>query len=217
MTNITREVWDILSNDISIRKDLNRELINVRALAKYIIQKYHLRTSIDGAISAIRRFEKDTNQADNFKTVLEVLQGAKINTKTNMVCVTLGTGADSLALLADLLKEPPFREDQVRITKGEEILKILLSQESYEQLKKKHDGKLSKVETELAEIAIILSAQAGATKGVFARITNEVANYDINIKEVITIVPELLIFVQKKDLIRAHDAVFSLVHMGKSE
>ncbi|MBU1976316.1 MAG: hypothetical protein KKG59_07990, partial [Nanoarchaeota archaeon] len=83
MTNITKAVWDILINDISIRKDLARGIVNVRALAKYIRDNYGINSSVDGIISAIRRFEKDSTITENFTTVKEALKGAKVTTKTN--------------------------------------------------------------------------------------------------------------------------------------
>ena len=37
MTNITHEVWRMLDNDPSIRRELHRGLINTSALARYLI------------------------------------------------------------------------------------------------------------------------------------------------------------------------------------
>jgi aspartokinase len=135
-----------------------------------------------------------------------------VNTKTNLSCITLTQKKESQELLQDLLLDGALKGESVRITKGEETLKVIVNQEILSSLKKKYDGAILATQTDLAELQIVLNEKACATKGVFARITNEIANQDINITEVITASPELLIFVKRDDLIKAHDAVFSIVH-----
>jgi hypothetical protein len=40
MANITHTVWDFLHKDPSIKENLSKDIINVRALANYIIKKH---------------------------------------------------------------------------------------------------------------------------------------------------------------------------------
>lgn len=213
MTNATREIWDILSNDVSIRKDIARGIINNRALAKYLIKHHHLQISLDGAISSIRRFEKDQHVVDDFTTVKEALKGAKISTRTNITCITISENSENAKYLAQFITDPFFMNNEaVRITKGEQTMKILFSQSDLDRVKKIiPQTMIQSLETDLAELNILLTPKAYTTKGVYARIGNEIANYGININEVITVVPELIVFIKNKDLIKAHQAVFSLI------
>ena len=213
MTNATREIWDILANDVSIRKDVARGIVNNRALAKYIVKNYRLNVSLDGAISAIRRFERDQKLLEDFKTVTEVLKGAKISTRTNMACIMVSENSHNAKYLAEFITDPYFMNNEaVRLTKGEEHMKILISQTDLPRFKKIFtDDLIQHIETDLAELNILLTPEACETKGVHARITNEIANHDINIKEAITVVPEIIIFIKNSDLIKAHEAVFSLI------
>ncbi|MBT7928627.1 hypothetical protein HN682_01735, partial [Candidatus Peregrinibacteria bacterium] len=64
MTNINQTVWRLLAQDLSIQKNLKKGLINVRGLAKYLIETYNLRASLDAVISAIRRFENSETFKD---------------------------------------------------------------------------------------------------------------------------------------------------------
>ena len=57
--NTTRDVMDYLSKDLSIQKDLQRGILNIRALARQIKKEQKLKTSLDAVISAIRRFSYD--------------------------------------------------------------------------------------------------------------------------------------------------------------
>ncbi|MFH1917365.1 MAG: hypothetical protein ABIJ21_08955 [Nanoarchaeota archaeon] len=213
MTNATREVWDILANDISIRKDISRGIVNNRALAKYIIKNYRLNVSLDGVISAIRRFERDQKIIEDFKTVKEVLKGAKISTRTNMASIMVSENSQNAKYLAEFITDPYFMNNEaVRLTKGEEHMKIMISQTDLPRFKKIFtDDLIQHMESDLAELNITLTQKACETKGVHARITNEIANHDINIKEAITVLPEIIIFIKNVDLIKTHEAVFSLI------
>lgn len=213
MTNSTREIWDILSSDISIRKDISRGIINNRALAKYLIKHHHLQISLDGAISSIRRFEKDRSVQDDFRTIKDALKGAKISTRTNIACITISENSENAKYLAQFITDPFFMHNEsVRLAKGEETMKILFSQADLDRVKKIiPQNMIESIETDLAELNIFLTKKAYETKGVYARIGNEIANYGINITEIITVVPELIVFIKNKDLIKAHEAVFALI------
>ena len=84
MTNIVHEVWKILDNNPSIRREMNRELINVSALARYIINKKKIDANLDAVISAIRRYKLDMNE-DIFDNAYKILgQTINVSTKSNL-------------------------------------------------------------------------------------------------------------------------------------
>ena len=92
---ITQDIWKLLRSDLAVQKDLNRGLINVRALARHLIEKHGLEASLDSVISAIRRFEAKKFAEDERK-LAKVLKNAKISTRNNIACFTLERGAASL-------------------------------------------------------------------------------------------------------------------------
>ncbi|MEK0346490.1 MAG: hypothetical protein QQN65_06625, partial [Nitrosopumilus sp.] len=53
--NIREFIWKIIDTDISLKKDLLRGIVNIRSLAKYIIDTQTINVSLDSVISAIRR------------------------------------------------------------------------------------------------------------------------------------------------------------------
>ncbi len=212
MTNITRRVWEIISNDVSIRKDLSRKLINSRALAKYLIKTHNIQASLDSVISAIRRFESEEAFEENFKTIEQVLRGSNITTKTNISCLTLRENSANAKYLYTMLSDETFKaSESLRITKGSEFLKVIADMNDVPRIKKIFSQSvILREDSNLAEIIIFLNEEAQRTRGVFARITNEIANKGINIVEIITCLPELLVFVKQTDLVTCHDSLFQL-------
>lgn len=213
MTNITQRVWDILSNDISIRKNIQRSLINTRALAKYIITNHGVKASLDSVISAIRRFESDEKFSKEYRSIEEALKGSEVSTKTNIACLTFTDFSRNNGPIQKILEKSDLIGNQsLRIVKGEKTVKIILNDTELEKLKDiiKNIESLT-IEKDLAEIIIILSEKAQQTKGLFARLTNEISNNEINIHEVITCLPELLIFVKQKDLVKTMDCLYGLI------
>ncbi len=62
----------------------------------------------------------------------------------------------------------------------------------------------------LAEISIVLDQSAGKTKGVVAKMTNELAINDINIEEFIICPPEYIVYVLELDLLKSHKILMGL-------
>src|SRR5574341_2256659 len=88
MESINQQVWKALQTDPAIMRDLQRKLVNTRALAKYLIQKYDFKVSLDAIISSIRRFPLDDYQEEE-KILQHIFKEAIVSTKNNIACVTV--------------------------------------------------------------------------------------------------------------------------------
>ena len=71
------------------------------------------------------------------------------------------------------------------------------------------------VTKDLAEVRITMHSKATETVGVLARISHEIALHDVAIYEMISAIPEMLIYVKSDDLVRAHKAVLGLIQENK--
>src|SRR3989338_3287830 len=87
--SINQQVWMILQKDLAMQKDIARRLINIRALAKYLIQKYDFSAGIDAVISAIRRFESQNTFSKEEKELEGIFKDGIVSTKNNIACITL--------------------------------------------------------------------------------------------------------------------------------
>lgn len=77
MTSIRKKVEDFINRDPAIRKDLARDVINVRALARYLRDRIEGEASLDAIISAIRRYSETWEEKDSD----ELLRDCKISMK----------------------------------------------------------------------------------------------------------------------------------------
>ena len=66
------------------------------------------------------------------------------------------------------------------------------------------------LEADLSEISISLHQKATATKGVLARMANEISMNNINICELLVAPPDFLVYVKEKDIVKTHEALLKL-------
>ncbi len=212
--SINNQVWRYIAEDASIQKDLQRDLINIRGLARYLIDKYHISASMDAVISAIRRYETECVFEDNTKAIDAVLHSAVITTKNYVTCITMKEH-EFKTISSDFVGKNILKEN-FRMVKSKEIIKLFLNQKDIE---KKIDlfskENILSVTKDLAEVRITMHSKATETVGVLARISHEIALHDVAIYEMISAIPEMLIYVKSDDLVRAHKAVLGLIQENK--
>jgi len=217
MTNIVHEVWKILDNNPSIRTEMNRGLINISALARYIINEKKLNASIDAVISAIRRYELDKN-GDIFNNAYKILgHTVNISTKSNLAEISLIKDDDVQQLLPKLFDIIKYiRGDVLRVTQANESIRLLIDEKNMENvLKLFPKNKIISKEKDLAEVNIYIHPKMQTTPGILATIANELALHKINIVEFMTCPPEMICVVKKDDLIKASNVLYQLCSYKK--
>jgi len=213
MTNITQTIWNLISQDPSVQKNLQKNLINIRALAKHLINQHGLKASIDSVISAIRRYPTSKNFKENVSELKEVFIGANIATKNNLACMILRNQSEIQKYLSEITKLTDFeKRETLRMIKGKNNLKVITDMVSIQKLKNIFPKEENiEVKENLSEIRVLTQdIKADKTKGVAARISNELLTNDININELIFCVPEIIIYVDQKDLLKAHESILQL-------
>ena len=78
-------------------------------------------------------------------------------------------------------------------------------------------NKVMKTEHNLAEINMKLAPVSAKVPGVLAMLDTELANNNVNIVETISCVPEVLWFIDQKDLLKAHQTFLELIDVLKKE
>lgn len=206
--NINQTVWKILATDLAVQKGFSRKIINTRALAKYILRTYGLPASLDSVISAIRRFQGGEQPESNEKELLHIFRDSIISTKNNMACLTLAIRPRDLfnKICATGNPVPPFK-----VTTGSEEVKVVVEQPHLEKIRALFDKKdVLDLDKDLSELHVVVAEKAVHTKGVMARIANELTLANINIHEVIICPPEFLLYVKEHDIVKAHEAILKL-------
>ena len=212
MSNITHEVWKILDNNPSIRRNMNQGLINTSALARYIIKEKKITGSLDAVLIAIRRYE--LNQSEEiFKKAEKILgQTVNISTKSNLAEISLIKDAEVQQILPKLFNLIQYVQgDVLRVTQANKSIRLLLDEKNLKQVTSLFPkNKILTQEKDLAEINIYIHPNMQTTPGIIAIIANELAINNINIVEFVTCPPEMLCIIKKEDLVKASSSLYQL-------
>jgi len=211
MASVNNIVWRLIAEDVSIQKDLSRGLINIRGLARYLLDKHHLEVSMDAVISAIRRYESEGVFEDNTKKIEEVFQSAIIMTKNHVACITM-KDSEYEKISEDYVGDKLLK-DNFRLIKSKELVKLFINQKDLEKKLALFSAEnIISITKDLAEIRVTTNAKAAETVGVLAALSHEIALHDVSIYDIIWAVPEFLVYVKSDDLVRAHKAVLGLIN-----
>ncbi len=212
MSNITHDVWNILDNSPSIRRDMSRGLINTSALARYIIKEKKISASLDAVIIAIRRYklnqhEEIFNNAQKMFTLT-----VNISTKSNLAEISLVKDTEVQKILPKLFSFIHYVQgDVLRVTQANKSIRLLIDQKNLEQVIAMFPkDKIISKEKDLAEINIYIPPKMQETPGVLALMANELAINKINIVEFVTCPPEMLCIIKKEDLVKASGILYQL-------
>jgi len=202
MESINQQVWHAMRTDPAIMRDLQRKLINMRALAKFLIDSHKLPASLDAVISSIRRFPMPTFYEEE-RILHGIFRDSVVSTTNNIACLTVQVSPSEM-----IDKLPELKIPNVRMVTGTDKVKLLVKSDHAEKVSKTFKNTV--VEQGLSEISVTVAEKATKTKGVMARIAAEIALANINIHELLVCPPQFLIYVQEKDIVKAHERVLSL-------
>jgi len=212
MTSITKQVWQLLDEDPSLQKDLGRGVINVSGLAAYLQEHAAIGGSLDSVISAIRRYKANPDVTLKHESLQQAFGEAIVSTKTRITGILLSNSSNLYKILAGLMRDPSFHKSELfRLIKSREETLLMVDSESLADVRKVFpEGNIVEIQEGLAELSVILTPAGWRSKGVLARLSNEIANYGVNIIALITTEPRVSVFVTEDELMKAHEAVLSL-------
>ncbi len=210
--NVREFVWKIIDTDIAIKKDLSRNLINTRALAKYIINEYRASLSIDAVVSAIRRYNSQQLKKMDVGRVYSLLRQAKIYSVTKVSSLTLRKTDEVHSLLGRLLPNTDYTRGEIlRVIEGSRIFRIIFDQKKLPDFKSMFGNRNIVGENKkLGMLEIIYPDVLEKTPGVFSVISNELGENDISIIDALICLNEHIIILEEKSLLKAFDIVFNL-------
>jgi len=124
MKSVQQEVVLLLNRDVAVQKCLQKNLLNVRALAQYLIKEYDLNFSIDAVISAIRRYDAEVSEVKTEeKELKKVFLEMSIYTKDAVTRIVLKDKTFPI-IAEDFLGKKRLREN-FRLIKGKENVTLI--------------------------------------------------------------------------------------------
>ncbi len=207
MKSVQQEVVLLLNRDVAVQKCLQKNLLNVRALAQYLIKEYDLNFSIDAVISAIRRYDAEVSEVKTEeKELKKVFLEMSIYTKDAVTRIVLKDKTFPI-IAEDFLGKKRLREN-FRLIKGKENVTLIVSQKDIEQklsLFKSQDIIL--LQKNLSEIRMDFGKDVTKIKGLLSRLAGELTIRGINIEDIIFSSPDILLYIQEKYMIKALEAI----------
>jgi aspartokinase len=214
MPNITHEVWRIIDYDPSIKLDLARGLLNVRALARHLKSNLPSEATEDAIISAIRRYPlSKKSEKDMMDLAMALVKGARVSTRGDIVNFSLEKTKDSQSVLMKVISKINYAKGEtLRMVQGEETISLMVDKRKYKELKRTIPrGMLIGEHETLSEISIRFHKEEKHTPGVVQIIIAELARNGINIYELMSCSPEIFVFVSEKDVVKAYECLHSMI------
>ena len=212
--NITEQVKGFLDNDFIVRKCLFKNIVSLRALARHIIQKVSLKDSnLDAVISAIRRYKRE--EKDESDTTKRVFQKLKVTTRSSIIDVQVQKTRKNLENISQL-------NSMIGIEKGE-IIRVIQAEQSITMIiDDKNLGKFNEIFSKegyisltknLVEVNLQFTEEAQNIKGIVSIVSSSLNAEGINIVEIMSSAPELLIMIKKEDLVKVFNVLDNLQQM----
>ena len=209
---ISDRVKFFLDNDFIIRKCLFKNIISLRALSRHIIRELGLKEkNLDAATSAIRRYKKVEKRASD-EQLKKIFSKIAVKTRSDVADIRVQKNKRSVESITKL-------NSLVDIEKGE-IIKIIQAEQSitiiidYKNLEKFQDifnkADCISIDKKLVEINLQFTEDAQNIRGIVAIVTSSLNSEGINIVEIMSSAPELLIIVKKEDMIKVLNVVNNL-------
>ena len=214
--NISDRVKSFLDNDFIIRKCLMRNILSLRALARHIIKELELReNNMDAVISAIRRYKR-TEKAESSDKIRKIFSRIKVTTRSNIVDIRVQKNKANMDNISRLNSAIDIEKGEImRIIQAEQSITIIIDDKNLDRfydIFKKSD--CISVDKNLVEINLHFTQESQNIRGIVALVASSLNAEGINIVEIMSSAPELLIIVKKEDLIKMLNVVDNLQGMA---
>lgn len=214
--SITARVHDYLDADGPAREMLGRDVVNVRALARWLMRTLGIEGSEEAVVSAIRRYPRIPEGAV-FQRARELLSDAQRHSSSNVCAFSLPRTADVHGQLPDLFElVDPNRGELLRVVEGLESIKVIVGGSKAEDVGRRIGSRnILDKQTDLAEHAIIPPKGTRETPGVLALVHSVVASRGISVVDSVSGGNELLLFVDAEDSLQTYRALDGLCAEGR--
>ncbi|MFH1276747.1 MAG: hypothetical protein ABIH82_06570 [Candidatus Woesearchaeota archaeon] len=206
MSQIEQDFRLYLSKNPEIETCYQKGLINRRSLARHLIKEGIAKgNQFEALVAMLRRFD--------FKYIKEknkdLFKNTKINIKDKIIIFDFEKEKELVKKLDKLIANTNYdKGDTLKIVVGSSNIKVFVDQEKEEKIKEFLDSfKLKKKYKNISEVSMVFPDESINEKGVLSTVTKELTVNDINITELLTASPELLIYIDEKFVLKAYEVL----------
>lgn len=209
---ISDKINSFLDNDFMIRKCLFKNIISLRALSRYIIKKLDLKEkNMDAVISAIRRYKR-TEKEESDEKLKKLFSKISIKTRSNIADIRVQKNKKSVEKISRLNYAVDVEKGEIiRVIQAEQSITIIIDNKNLDRfynIFSKDD--IISLDKNLVEVNLQFTEEAQNVKGIVALVTSSLNAEGINIVEIMSSAPELLVIVKKEDLLKVLNVVDNL-------
>ena len=213
--NITEQVKGFLDNDFIVRKCLFKNIVSLRALARHIILKVGLKDSnLDAVISAIRRYKREERDESD-ATLKKLFQKLKVTTRSNIVGIQVQKTRKNLESISQLNSMIGIEKGEIiRVTQAEQSITLIIDDKNLDKFNNIFNKEVYISMTKnLVEVNLQFTEEAQNIKGIVSIVSSSLNAEGINIVEIMSSAPELLLMVKKEDLVKVFNVLDNLQGM----
>ena len=201
---IANKVKTFLDNDFVIRKALSKNIISLRALSRYLCDTLGLdQKNIHAVMSALRRYKKE-DKTKRDKELRNVFSKLTIKTRSNIVDICIAKNRVNQENLNKFNSKIDVEKgDVLRMIQAEQGIRLITDEKNLDLFYDIFGKKYLSLEKGLTEINIQFTKEAAKVSGIVSLITSSLSSEDINLAEIISSAPELLVFIKNSDLLKA--------------
>jgi aspartokinase len=180
------------------------DFINIRAVARKFIEEEGLPgDKIEAAVAMIRRSDIAALESHVNR---EILSNIRISIKDEIVILDYEKSKGIVEALKEAVSLIDYdKNDTLKVAIGSHNVKIIVDASKSEKIKDKLGGVLREEHRSISEISIMFPESAYEEKGVVAYFTSQLLLNGINIREILTCTPELIVYVDEKQSVKAYD------------
>ena len=206
------KVNSFLDNDFIIRKCLFRNIVSLRALSRHIIGKLGLKEkNFDAVVSAIRRYKKIEKEESDEK-LKKIFSKIAVKTRSNIVDIRVQKNKRSVESISRLNSIVDIEKGEIiRVIQAEQSITIIIDDKNLDKFHSIFNKADSiSIDKRLVEVNLQFTEEAQNVKGIVALVASSLNAEGINIVEIMSCAPELLIIVKKEDLLKVLNVIDNL-------
>ncbi|MCK5289639.1 MAG: hypothetical protein KAJ56_01730 [Candidatus Aenigmarchaeota archaeon] len=207
MSQIELTLEKFFSRNPDIRESRDKGLINRRALARYIADLENIpMKNFDALVMALRRYSSEQKTQMNYAGLFRSM---RTSAKDSITVVCLRNSEKVLEKIPHLFRAINVGpNDTFKIVNSALTIKLFSDSSKLKQIKEHFDkDEILEIYDNVGEINIILSKDVINAYGVLSYITSQLSIHKINILELLTSTPELLLYVENKNLLKAYEVI----------
>lgn len=206
------KVSSFLDNDFIVRKCLFKNIVSMRALSRHIIRRLGLKEkSLEAIMSAIRRYKKIEKEEKDEK-LRRVFSKIAVKTRSDIVDIRVQKNKRSTESISKLNSVIDIEKGEIiRAIQAERSIAIMIDNRNLDKFHSIFNrADCISMDKKLVEINLQFTEEAQNVKGIVALVTSSLYAEGINIVEIMSCAPELLIIVKKDDLLKVLNVIDNL-------